>query len=122
MRLIVTDPYPTDEGIFVQMVDYINVIIQEDLGSSTSELGLISPLKISPNPASQFINIKMEWDDYESSLFTITDIKGKKVIELEIQGKLINTNIDIKELPTGNYFLEVNNGRQKIKDQFIVIE
>ena len=70
-----------------------------------------------PNPASSFIKIK-ETDQVKVETFKIFDFTGK----LLKSGKYSNENqtIDVSQLQTGNYILEVTtkNGTQ-FSQQFI---
>jgi hypothetical protein len=60
-------------------------------------------LQISPNPASDFIELKSDFINY-NSIIRIFNIYGTKLIEMPYSNK-----IDIRSLLSGIYFLEVNN-------------
>ncbi len=120
LRLIVTDPYATDDEIFVQLVDYLDVTVLEDLSSNTNQQNLRSPFIISPNPTQLYLNIKMAWDQFESSKISIFNTLGEKVYEITYQGQKINSNVDIGNLPSGKYYIEIDNGKQKVKDKFVI--
>ncbi|MGB0431207.1 MAG: T9SS type A sorting domain-containing protein, partial [Bacteroidia bacterium] len=64
-----------------------------------------------PNPATDFINIKIEGDFY----YEIYNPKGQTVLKGQ------NTNkIDISSLPKGNYSIKATTSKQILKSQIIV--
>lgn len=73
----------------------------------------IQLIAVSPNPAHDFIFIKMI-DRKEKIQLIITDEKGIRVSEKAIQNDL---KLDIKNLPAGIYFIEAENssGKQVIR-------
>jgi hypothetical protein len=75
-----------------------------------------------PNPACKKINIEFELDRSDNIFFTIFDISGKKVLSKSIffaKGN-ISTSIDIHDLATGNYLVELSgNGFSSCKKVII---
>ncbi len=100
---------PADEAYYKNMLVKYNTDI-----SSVSEINNTIAFKISPNPASNFINISIA--DKIIDELKIVDINGKTVL---IKNKLeSNGQIDISKFDAGVYFISVKiankTGIQKI--------
>ena len=81
-------------------------------------------LKISPNPASQKLNIDyMLYEKEVELLFTVMNLQGQTILEKKIVNHLNSSNtamIDISEINCGFYFLNVlQNGRLVESAKFI---
>lgn len=117
--------YFINESKVELFVDYKNVItitvvdyIEEPLTSSTSNISEIKPLKIYPNPASQFVNFYSPQNERNQSL-KILNIKGEVVLEETV----LNNNfasIDISNYQTGIYFVQHRWGSNTFSQQFII--
>ena len=68
---------------------------------------------MSPNPTSDFLNIKMA--DNRSATFSIFNFLGQKVET----GKISENAINVSKLASGVYLLEVNDGQKNITKKFI---
>lgn len=64
-------------------------------------------VNIYPNPAQSTININLPNADYQNITIQIFDISGKK-IKSYTKSWQENIELDIKDLPSGNYVLELN--------------
>ncbi|MEM1325981.1 MAG: S8 family serine peptidase [Bacteroidota bacterium] len=76
-------------------------------------------LQLSPNPASNFVNIQYQATDDEQVIFTIYDINGRIVQRLEqaaLSG-VIGVNLD---LPAGMYFVEMRSEQRQMVEKLIV--
>ena len=69
---------------------------------------------IYPNPATSVLNIKLS-DNAEINTIVITDLSGKKILEQNGNLKTIN----IENLATGMYVLEVVSGDNKMVEKFV---
>lgn len=68
---------------------------------------------ISPNPSSEFLNVRMV--DNRNANYTIYNLLGKQV---EI-GKVSENAINVSKLASGVYLLEVNDGQKTMTKKFI---
>ena len=68
---------------------------------------------MSPNPTSDFLNIKMA--DNRSATFSIFNFLGQKIET----GKISENAINVSKLASGVYLLEVNDGQKNITKKFI---
>ncbi|MBP0612364.1 T9SS type A sorting domain-containing protein [Chryseobacterium sp. cx-311] len=76
-----------------------------DILLSTNDFNSVSTeLKLSPNPASESINLN---SDTELTKFKIFSTDGKLVYDKSLRGKSVN--IDIRHLPAGVYLVQVIN-------------
>ncbi len=72
---------------------------------------------IYPNPANSVLFIKSE-NGLGNSKIVITDILGKTIIEKEISD-LYQTSINIDELTSGVYLLQIKNDKGFVTKKFI---
>lgn len=79
-------------------------IVVQDVASGINDQ-TVSRLSVYPNPAKNFITIKSNSEN--GSEYRITNIFGKRILD----GKLENgtTTVDINELSSGIYFVQVGN-------------
>ncbi len=76
-------------------------------------------LTISPNPATTFLNVKME-DELRIDEIWISSIDGKKVGISIDGGQLKEQQIDISTLATGKYILTLSTEKGLVSRKFIV--
>jgi hypothetical protein len=86
-----------------------------NIGINEKELN--DNLLIYPNPANSILNIRSENYLGKSTIY-ITDILGKQVTELK-SNDLYNTSINIEQLNSGVYFLQVKTEKGLIVKKFI---
>ncbi|MFK7809898.1 MAG: FG-GAP-like repeat-containing protein [Saprospiraceae bacterium] len=92
--------------------------------SSTDDLnGALSNLSISPNPATDFVNVNFNSNQSADMLINLLDATGKKVVELEnwtINNGKNETNIDVSDLPKGLYYLQFNTNGKSVGRKVVV--
>ncbi|MBI5324901.1 MAG: T9SS type A sorting domain-containing protein [Ignavibacteriae bacterium] len=66
-----------------------------------------------PNPVSEFLNISIEGFTYNKYYATLYNSVGKKIKEIQIVSD--ETLIDMKNLASGNYYLNVMNQNSAFK-------
>lgn len=77
-----------------------------------------NPIKVYPNPTSEFITIDFGID-YHNLNLELIDIQGKTIIKKKISN---NEQINIEQLPTGLYFYKLINGTNIIQSNKIIIK
>ncbi len=83
---------------------------------SSVDNSVASELSLFPNPANSTIAVRIE--NAKNSSLSITDISGKKVLNLDLSEN--ETNIDISDLSQGLYIVRINqNGN--ISEQKLVV-
>lgn len=91
-----------------------NFILGEGTGDSNNDLNewLISQIEVYPNPAATLLFI--EQSSFSNLEITITDIFAKQIAVIN-QSDLISS-VDLKNLNSGNYFVEIKlNNAKRIK-------
>lgn len=70
---------------------------------------LEAAVKVSPNPASTFVDVNITLEEVsETTFITIRDAQGKEVIRKEINNLLQeNVRFDVSELPAGSYLVHI---------------
>ena len=106
---IVNDPYPTNFASGGFDLDAVGVINEFTEVLATANLSK-SDFQIYPNPTSDFVQIKSREEIKNINVYSIT---GQKVIVSE------NEKIDLKNLPAGNYLLEIITAKGKITKKII---
>lgn len=91
------------------MLDDIKVVQGGSLG--TSENNLISELKVFPNPSSDYVYLSSKSKINQVQVF---DSTGRKV-----NVKLIDNKVDVRGLPTGNYWFSITTGGKTISKTII---
>jgi len=69
------------------------------------KLGISLTLSVYPNPATDYLTLRVENFDSENLSYKLLDIKGKLLVNKEITGN--ETNIDMRRLIPGTYFLKI---------------
>ena len=84
---------------------------------------LIDELALYPNPASDFVNIEFDLDNYQTVDVSIYNLKGQKVLTKNIVNQSVGQNhiqINIKDLSNGVYLVKLQMGdKSKIKKLII---
>lgn len=95
----------------------------EGENSELANLAQEATVNIYPNPTSDVLNIVIDWEKPQSSTLTIFDITGR-VCYLQTIDKAehTQTQIDVSTLPTGSYYLKINNAKGQIAKTFQVVK
>ena len=77
--------------------------------------------KWTTEPTSETINLAFLSNEGGDTVIRIIDINGQtKIVKNESTYKGRNTvRMSVKELPHGNYFIQVNNGKEQINQRFV---
>lgn len=77
---------------------------------------------IYPNPANYLLHLSFSTARQLMAKFTVTNIVGENLIEeqKQIPSGLHNATIDIADLPSGVYFLQISNGQNSQVGKFMV--
>jgi len=111
-----------DNSIFPtsMLVDYVRVY--QDITSSVSDISKDDDiLKIYPQPASDFINVKIPSDFISNNNYNIqiTSSDGKNIQNLTVESTN-SLQLDVSSYKSGVYFISINNNKQTITSKFIV--
>lgn len=98
-------------------ISYSNVGVQEIMP--------IVEFKMFPNPSNDKVNVKYNLLKESNVSFSVTDINGKIVKESKpkmYQPGEHKTEIDVSELPSGNYFLSIHLNNQILNNKFVILK
>jgi Secretion system C-terminal sorting domain len=82
---------------------------------SVNDFDISDSIKIFPNPVENNLNIKLASSIGNEASFIVHNVLGQTISK----GKLINSNIDVSQLKTGMYFLQITVDGKKGVKQFI---
>jgi len=88
-------------------------------GQSTGDLLGIDFI-ISPNPTTDFVKVNFE-SELETGKFILYDYSGKKVFENSLSQRN-EIKINMRQLPAGLYFLEIQNSKQNTTERVKIIK
>lgn len=70
-------------------------------------------IAVYPNPASDFVRLKIEDNDIQNLRYQLYDINGNILLDKRVEGN--ETNISIQNLLSSTYFLKVIHGNKAMK-------
>ena len=77
-------------------------------------------IEIYPNPAKDEITVEFE-QFREKSSFSLFNIKGERVLEIEIHSNI--SKVDVSQISSGHYFYSIENqGKQFQKGRLVILE
>jgi hypothetical protein len=90
------------------------------VSSTREEILDPSVVQISPNPASHIVNVKVDSPHFTGNLqIHLYDATGKRVLSQNFDS-LGNINIDVSRLVSGQYFMQITNGKYMIGKKLMV--
>ena len=96
------------------------ITINVDENTSTNELPLKAPLSVAPNPVQDLLTVKAELTAGTSEItLRIVNTLGQIVHSQVLNNQLIDLQIEVNQLSTGMYFLELQDHRLKTSTRFI---
>ena len=78
-------------------------------------------ISVSPNPASELINVQLDASFNEILNILVCDLTGRKVLNINTSPQNGCFSVDVSTLAKGVYTIEVFNGNQSIAQEKIVI-
>ncbi|TAG88884.1 MAG: T9SS C-terminal target domain-containing protein, partial [Bacteroidetes bacterium] len=90
---------------------------------SIEDKQLYANLKVYPNPTSDFINIELDDNRYDSAEINLTNAMGKSIRTQQIKKESsynFNLRLSLQDVPKGIYILEFNVGKAKTYKKIIV--
>jgi len=84
-----------------------------EFGLGVKDNPIVTENLISPNPASNYINVDLSFLRMQESEIKIFDVFGNCVLSVESQNFVSLQKIDISTLPSGIYFVRIGDVVQK---------
>jgi hypothetical protein len=130
MKLPCVDDTPTTAGkvgvVQPSILEEVHSVKQvvEDNPKNTSILSTNNELRLSPNPANEYLNIEFDVEINETFELTLWNSLGEQVSIIRkgiaIQTQELQITFDILEFPSGNYFVTLQTSKRKITKQLII--
>jgi len=77
-------------------------------------------VKVSPNPANEFIIVEIQ-SPLNESVIKLYDQTGKIVVDEKVEGKLLKTKLDVAKLLSGQYTLTVETSNDKFSENVVIL-
>lgn len=89
--------------------------------SNTNNLALDGKVSVSPNPASDEIRVSFDLDQSAALQIKMVTLTGQVVFQRDL-GNIANgvEQFDVSEVPSGIYFLQLNDGKKQLSQKVIV--
>jgi hypothetical protein len=125
----INDNLPTRNILFIEQfeMDCFNLTVGTDVGAfeicgmftDIAKLNIPHEFKITPNPASDIISIKTNFETIEPLSIVITNIKGQTIRQFPIRNNPINNHIqlNVRNLDQGCYILSLYSKHKWIGNQ-----
>jgi pimeloyl-ACP methyl ester carboxylesterase len=88
-----------------------------DLGNNTTT----PMLKVAPNPSSDFIQIKYLNPEQQACRVMVYDSFGRSVYQSEVRRDFIQERLDVQQWPSGMYFIVIEEGKQRVYQEKVLI-
>ncbi|MBK6363022.1 MAG: T9SS type A sorting domain-containing protein [Saprospiraceae bacterium] len=95
-------------------VSAFNIII--DQSTSSEDIGILSSIKLFPNPTSDMLTVFVDKAVTETMYITILDVTGKLVYQSEFRQKL---ELDLSDNVNGVYIVRVQMGDKVVLQKLI---
>ena len=109
--------YLTDYQNSNDYLDSVDVMLTFGTNSVKEQKNLDLTFNVSPNPASNFVNITMN-NFSEDYIVKLIDVLGNEILSDQIRG---NKNIDVSNLKNGIYFVTVSSKDQKVLSRKMIV-
>lgn len=115
-------PYYFDNNWYIAIGNTLFYVDQTALSIPETQMTQYNQIIIFPNPAVEEINIKLNYEfNNENFQFTLSNIMGQTILKGEIFAENYNSKkIDIKNLNSGIYFLNIYNSRNSVLTKKII--
>jgi hypothetical protein len=115
LKSLIIDYENLQDGSFVSFHFYI-----ASMGPTGINDQVDVDLYVYPNPAQDYINIKCSQLANNSAMFTIFDLTGKELIEKQIPAGKYATQIDVRHLGSGIYYVQLIMEDKTITKKLII--
>lgn len=105
-------PALTDEGWFIDNIHFDNSV-----GITEHSLESVNSIIIYPNPTSEVANVEFSLNKETNLSIEILDLLGNRLL-FNDSGKIVqsqnNIQLDLKDLPSGTYYIRLNFDNQQV--------
>ncbi|MBK8492930.1 MAG: DUF1566 domain-containing protein [Saprospirales bacterium] len=107
------------QGDVIRIFNYVRLV--RDVNGTTGMIeleGKENRVEVYPNPARDLLHIVLDSNFWENGDFALYDSAGKSVIAGKVSGN--NLNLDIRSLPAGVYFLQMEKEGVRVTRKVII--
>ncbi len=124
------DPTPGMETIFIIKTDSLGCVVPgcQNVGVQEYVMDLQEQLKVSPNPASDVVNVALELPEggevQGQAQVQVLDMSGRLVLQQEVQQNLnhLRASLDVSALPAGTYYLHLRDAKRWLAGNKVIVE
>ncbi|MCB0805548.1 MAG: endonuclease [Bacteroidales bacterium] len=110
--------YQGNRNPFIDHPEYLILIYEPT--NSTGNHEAENQFSLYPNPAVDFVKIAFAREVREPVMLTVHDLSGREMLKETIPTGETNLELDVSELPAGNYILTSTTDRTQQKSKLIV--
>jgi len=96
--------------------------IENDITESVNTIAGLNELTLTPNPATDYVNLAVDFDQVHEAIVKIYSLTGKVVYNHNVDAQAFNLQIPLNDLAKGTYFLELTTNTGKAVEKLIVAE
>ncbi len=113
----VVDPYEEEEAKTFTLIDYVEVIVLEDMTDGVNSYAIDASLSILPNPSKGYYQIHAIDESLYSAQLKVFNLNGLELNGLKVDRSSSHLTIDLSDYPSGIYFihLELADGIRLIR-------
>jgi glucose/arabinose dehydrogenase len=113
---------PTQSGTYTLRYTFFPDCFIEatlDVLVSVNDLPQLKTFNLSPNPNDGLLLVALEFDQNYKIILSMTDVLGKVISQKMVEGQRINYTEDIRHLPSGTYFFQVQTENGQITRKIV---
>lgn len=127
LMVTVTDTTAHSRDMGVHIVSHVYVVSWNISYTATGINNIVPQIEynVFPNPTSNLVSVKYNLLNDAEIGFSIVDVSGKMVMNIkpktQRQGEY-QSEINISQLPSGNYFLSIHLNNQILNNKFVILK
>ncbi len=94
--------------------------VENEITESVNTIAGLTDLTLMPNPATDYVNLSVDFDKAHASTIKIYSIIGQVVYNHTVDAQAFNLQIPLADLVNGTYFLELTTETGKAVEKLIV--
>ena len=101
-----------------------NLVLDSTMLTGVVDIPNAFPVEVFPNPAHDQLLVQMTLPDHNLNLRLTNELGAivKEISEMNIANGAYSKTIDIGDLPSGMYFLEINSGDERVTKKVMKVE
>ena len=96
--------------------------IINDTSNSINSIEGLNAFTLTPNPAADFVNLNVDFDQTEETSIKIYSLTGKEVYQRTVNAQTFDLQIPLSDFANGAYFIELTTSTGKAVEKLIIAE